>query len=122
MVKRDAAGRVICGEREVGIRKIARPITQILPGGSFGVPGFEVVVSHLKFIKMHLNETARHIGADGVEVIDEDRARALFAKYNSVTRVAQELPASKTFVYKPIRTKDLPELRNNARGVSLLDR
>ena len=50
------------------------------------------------------------------------RARALFAKYNSATRVAQELPASKTFVYKSIRTKDLPELRNNARGVSLLDR
>jgi transposase len=50
------------------------------------------------------------------------RARELFAKYNSITRVAQELPASKTFVYKSIRTKDLPELRNNARGGGLLDR
>jgi transposase len=50
------------------------------------------------------------------------RARELFAKYKSITRVAQELPASITFVYKAIRTDDLPELRNNARGGSLLDR
>jgi transposase len=50
------------------------------------------------------------------------RARELFAKYNSIIRVARELPASKTFVYKAIRSEDLPELRNNARGGSLLDR
>jgi hypothetical protein len=50
------------------------------------------------------------------------RARALFAKYNSIIRVARELPASKTFVYKAMRSEDLPELRNNAHGGSLLDR
>jgi Transposase len=49
-------------------------------------------------------------------------ARALFVQYNSITRVARELPASRTFVYKAIRTEDLPTLRNNARGGSLLDR
>ena len=49
------------------------------------------------------------------------RARALFVEYNTITRVAQELPASKTFVRKAIRSEDLPELRNIARGGSLLD-
>jgi transposase len=49
-------------------------------------------------------------------------ARALFVRYNSITRVARELPASRTIVYKAIRTEDLPTLRNNARGCSLLDR
>ena len=49
------------------------------------------------------------------------RARDLFAKYDSITRVARELPSSRTFVYKAIRSEDLPELRNNARGGSLVD-
>lgn len=49
------------------------------------------------------------------------RARALFVEYQSVARVAFELPGSRTFVAKAIKSQDLPELRNNARGRSLLE-
>jgi transposase len=49
------------------------------------------------------------------------RARALFAEYQSVARVAFELPGSRTFVAKAIKSQDLPELGNNARSRSLLE-
>jgi transposase len=49
------------------------------------------------------------------------RARELFVEYQSVARVAFELPGSRTFVAKAITSQDLPELRNNARSRSLLE-
>ena len=49
------------------------------------------------------------------------RARELFAEYQSVARVAFELPGSRTFVAKAIKSQDLPELRNHARSRSLLE-
>ena len=49
------------------------------------------------------------------------RIRELFVEYQSVARVAFELPGSRTFVAKAIKSQDLPELRNNARSRSLLE-
>ena len=49
------------------------------------------------------------------------RARASFIEYQSVARVAFELPGSRAFVAKAIKSQDLPELRNNARSRSLLE-
>ena len=49
------------------------------------------------------------------------RARALFVEYQNVARVAFELPGSRAFVAKAIKSQDLPELRNNARSRSLLE-
>ena len=49
------------------------------------------------------------------------RARALFVEYQSVARVTFELPGSRTFVAKAIKSQDLPELRNHARSRSLLE-
>jgi transposase len=49
------------------------------------------------------------------------RARVLFVEYQSVARAAFELPGSRAFVAKAIKSQDLPELRNNARSRSLLE-
>jgi transposase len=49
------------------------------------------------------------------------RARALFVEYQSVARVAFELPCSRAFAAKAIKSQNLPELRNNARSKSLLE-
>jgi transposase len=50
------------------------------------------------------------------------RARALFAEHQNIARVAKALPASKVFVRKAIRSEGLPDLRDNARTPSLLER
>jgi transposase len=50
------------------------------------------------------------------------RARALFAEHQNIARVAKALPASKVFVRKAIRSEGLPDLRDNARATSLLER
>ena len=50
------------------------------------------------------------------------RARALFAEHKNIARVAKALPASKVFVRKAIRSEGLPDLRDNARATSLLER
>ena len=50
------------------------------------------------------------------------RARALFAEHKNIARVAKALPASKVFVRKAIRSEGLPDLRDNARAMSLLER
>ena len=50
------------------------------------------------------------------------RARALFTEHKNIARVAKMLPASKVFVRKAIRSEGLPDLRDNARATSLLER
>ena len=50
------------------------------------------------------------------------RARALFAEHRNIAWVAKALPTSKVFVRKAIRSEGLPDLRDNARATSLLER
>jgi transposase len=50
-----------------------------------------------------------------------ERARALHAEYGSIVRVAAELPASKTFVRRAIRSQGLPDLRRHARHKNQLE-
>jgi transposase len=50
------------------------------------------------------------------------RARKLFAEHQNIARVAKALPASKVFVRKAIRSEGFPDLRDNARATSLLER
>ena len=50
------------------------------------------------------------------------RTRALFAGHKNIAQVAKALPASKVFVRKAIRSEGLPDLRDNARATSLLER